>query len=91
VIVVWTKTALTQLADIYDYWNELNPYAATDLYNLLFEAGHSLANIPRRGRLVRNKRYREIVVIRPYAVRYRITKTTVYIIRVRHTARRSSK
>jgi len=90
-IVVWTEAALRQLAEIFDYWDALNPTAAGEIYDRLLEAGNKLARMPHRGRGVSDNRYRELVVIRPYAIRYRADETAVYILRVRHTSRRTTR
>jgi hypothetical protein len=45
----------------------LNP--AADIYDRLLVAGNKLASMPDRSRRVSDTRNREIVVIRPYAIR----------------------
>jgi len=54
----------------------------------LSAAGDSLSFFPDRGRPVRGTGLRELTVVYPYIIRYRITADHVRILRVRHGARR---
>ena len=53
----------------------------------LIAAGNSLGDQPDRGRARRNG-LRELTIISPYIIRYRIEPETIVIVRVRHGARR---
>ncbi len=90
--VIWSPSALREVARIFDYLADFNPRAALEVSTALTEAGDSLAHFPHRGRLVPNTRLRELVTIYPYIVRYRIIRDDeVRILRVRHTARRPTR
>ena len=86
--VVWSESALGHLQSIRTYIQQFNPRAASDVGRALYEAGNSLADFPHRGRPVAGTELRELVSIYPYVIRYRITRDTIRILRVRHTARR---
>jgi plasmid stabilization system protein ParE len=51
-------------------------------------AGDDLARFPFRGRTVPNSEMREITLVRPYIIRYRIEGERVIILGVRHGSRR---
>ncbi len=54
----------------------------------LLEAAESLSEFSDRGRPIDGNR-RELTVIRPYIIRYRVARDAVFILRVRHGARDS--
>jgi toxin ParE1/3/4 len=64
--VVWTEPALVQLLAIRDYIGQFNPRAARHVADGLKRAGDSLANFPRRGRLVPKTDLRELITAYPY-------------------------
>jgi addiction module RelE/StbE family toxin len=84
--VVWTHRALRDLDRIWDYIHQFNPLAAQRMALRLQAAGESLAHFPLRAR--GKVRYRELVVIRPYIIRYRVVGERVEIITIRHGAQR---
>jgi plasmid stabilization system protein ParE len=86
--VIWSPSALRQVARIYDYLVELNPYAARQVVEELIAAGDSLTHFPHRGRLVSNTELRELVSTYPYIIRYRVARDAVRILRLRHSSRR---
>ena len=86
--VIWSPTALREVARIFDYLRDFNPRAAADVAAGLIEAGDSLALFSHQGRPVPNDDLRELVTSYPYIIRYRIGRDTVRILRVRHTSRR---
>lgn len=86
--VVWTATALANLRAIRSYLEEFNPRAAADVAEELITRGNTLVGFPYRGRPVSGNGLRELVTAYPYIIRYRITGGTVFILRIRHTARR---
>lgn len=86
--VIWTRTALSGIASAHQYLMLFNPTAAIRLAEALLAQGLALAHFPHRGRLVPHTQMREIVVIHPYVMRYRIVDGTVVILRIRHAARR---
>jgi plasmid stabilization system protein ParE len=50
----------------------------------LTQAGASLAQFPDRGRAARGRR--ELVIVRPYIIRYRVFSDRVVILAIRHGA-----
>lgn len=84
--VVWTEPALYDLEGIRAYIGQFNPTAAERIASRLREAGNSLNEHADRGRPA--ERYRELTVVHPYVLRYRIAGGQVVILRVRHGKRR---
>jgi plasmid stabilization system protein ParE len=78
---------LRNLRDIRAYISQFAPLAAQRFTHRLVAAVESLADQPDRGRPV-GQRARELVIVAPYVVRYRVTATSVEIIRIRHGAQR---
>lgn len=85
--VVWTGEALAHVEAIRIYIGQFDPAAAQRLAARLIDAGNRLRVFPRRGRSVGDG-FRQLALIRPYLIRYRIEQGTVYIVGVRHGARR---
>jgi plasmid stabilization system protein ParE len=75
------------LEAVREYIEQFNPLAAERVAQRLFAAGESLANFPERGRSI--GRRRELVVVRPYIIRYRVTASRVDILAIRHAAQAS--
>jgi len=69
------------------YIARFRPKAAQRMAKDLYAAAEALAEHPERGNPTRNG-WRELVVIRPYRIVYRLADEAVFILRVRHTARR---
>lgn len=86
--VLWPPSALRDIWRIYDYAAAFNPRAATKLAEALIAAADSLAEFPHRGRPVAGTAMRELVVVRPYIIRYEVRSDEVWIIRIRHGAQR---
>lgn len=89
--VIWSPSALREVALIVNYLWDFNPVAANKVAESLIEAGDRLANFPHRGRPVPATTMRELIATYPYIIRYRITHDEVRILRVRHTSRRPTK
>lgn len=88
-LVIWSPSALREVARAVDYLSDFNPRAAAELGKGLIAAGDSLSHFPHRARRVRNTDMRELVTTYPYIIRYRIVRDEeVRILRVRHTSRR---
>jgi len=86
--VVWSDRALIDFEKIVAYIvRQSRPLAAQRLGQRLMAAGYSLAESPERGRTIRRGR-RELTVVAPYLLRYRIEGDRVVILEVRHGARR---
>lgn len=86
--VVWTIKALREIERIHDYLLAFNPDAATRVVVELREAGSGLINFPLRGRVVPGTALRELVTAFPYVMRYRVSGGQIFILRIRHAARR---
>ena len=86
--VVWSLAAIVDLQEIRGYIGAFNPAAARNTASRLISAGESLVNFPARGRPVPGADLRELVVVYPYIIRYRIDGDEVVILRVRHGRRR---
>jgi plasmid stabilization system protein ParE len=85
--VIWTDEARANLAAIRDYIAQFSPLAAQRFSLKLVAAAEDLTENPDRGRSVGRGR-RELLLIRPYLIRYRVEGETVFILRIRHAARR---
>jgi len=85
--VVWRARALTDIARITAHIAMDNPVAASRIARELVLAGDSLTMFPRRGRPGRLAGTRELPVIAPYIIVYRVSDTDVAtILRVWHAA-----
>ena len=85
--IVWTDEAVSNLESIVDYVAPFNPAAAERLAERLLAVAESLSVFPERGRDAGEGR-REMTIVWPYVLRYRVEGSVVYILRVRHGARR---
>jgi len=85
--IVWSDLALADLAHIRAYIGQFNPAAAQRFAARIIAATDSLTRFPEIGRHIGNGR-RELAIVPPYLIRYRITGARVEIIRVRHGAQR---
>ena len=83
--VVWTLRAKCDVDAIHAWVAGEAPNAADRLKRRLVDATDSLEALPERYRRVGATR--ELVLVRPYVVRYRVTKQAVVILGVRHAAR----
>ncbi len=84
--IVWTAEAADNLEAIVSYIELFNPSAARRMAERLIALADSLAEFPERGRDAGKER-RELTVVPPYILRYRVEKERVVILRVRHGAR----
>ena len=85
--VVWRAKALTDIGRIVRYIALDNPVAAKRAGRELLLGGDSLVMFPRRGRPGRLAGIRELVVMPPYLVVYRVSGSNeVTILRVWHAA-----
>ncbi|MBS0362916.1 MAG: type II toxin-antitoxin system RelE/ParE family toxin [Proteobacteria bacterium] len=85
--IVWSLRARRDLESIRAYIGQFAPLAAQRFALKLVAAVESLAQQPERGRQ-RHRQVRELVIIRPYIVRYRLEDGRVVVLRIRHGARR---
>jgi len=86
--VVWTREALANVEAIRIYIGQFDPAAAQRSAARIIETGNRLRVFPYRGRSVGNG-FRQLALIRPYLIRYRVEASIVYIVGVRHGARRA--
>ena len=85
--VVWTDRALADVEAITAYIGQFSPIASRNMASGLLAAGDDLELFPLRGRAISANR-RELTVISPYLIRYRIVGDRVLILEVRYGARR---
>jgi len=89
--VVWRAKALADVSRIVRYIATDNPVAAKRVGRELLLAGDSLVIFPRRGRPGREAGTRELVVMPPYLIVYRVSGADlVTILRVWHAAQNRS-
>jgi toxin ParE1/3/4 len=84
--IVWTEEAIEHLEAIAAYVSVYDRAAAERLAQRLVELADSLAEFPDRGRDAGDDR-REMTVVWPYVLRYRVEQELVVILRIRHGAR----
>ena len=85
--VVWRAKALADVGRIIRYIAADNPVAAKRVGREILLAGDSLVMFPRRGRPGRQAGTRELVVMPPYLIVYRVSSTdAVTVLRVWHAA-----
>lgn len=84
--VVWSVRSRRDLEGIRAYVGQVRPIAAQRLALRLIAAVETLAKHPDRGRPAGDAR--ELVVIAPYVVRYRVKGAIVQVIRIKHGAER---
>ena len=84
--VRWTPRAVGDLDAIHEHIANDRPMVAKRMKARLVEAADSLGLFPERGREAGASR--ELVVVNPYVIRYRIRPEAVVILRVKHGAQR---
>ena len=85
--VIWRAKALADVGRIVRYIATDNPVAARQVGRELLLAGDSLVMFPRRGRPGRQVGTRELVVVPPYIIVYRLKdEDVVTILRIWHGA-----
>lgn len=85
--VVWRPDALDDLDGIAAYIEQFNPSAADRTYARLLQLGDSLRTSPNRGRPAAGNT-RQLVSVRPYNLTYAVEGDEVYILHIRHSARK---
>jgi toxin ParE1/3/4 len=85
--IVWSQRSRRDLNGIHAYIGQFAPLAAQRFAARLIAAVEALAQHPERGVSVKG-RVRELLVIAPYRIRYRVVDDAVQIIRIRHGAQR---
>jgi addiction module RelE/StbE family toxin len=84
--VLYSDTALQNLEAIRAYIAQDSVSEAGRMVGRLLTACRSLADLPDRGRAGRRST-RELTVVRPYVIVYRVTPDAIRIERVIHSAR----
>ena len=84
--IVWTDEAIAHLEAIVAYIAAFNPAAADRLGGRLIEVANGLAEFSDRGRNA-PAGTREMTIVWPYVLRYRVEAERVVILRIRHGAR----
>ena len=84
--IVWTAEAVDNLDAIVEYIEAFHAPAAVRMARRLIALADSLAEFPDRGRDAGDGR-REMTIVLPYILRYRVEQNQVVILRVRHGAR----
>lgn len=79
--IVWSDDALDDVERIHLYIRERNPIAARQVAERLFAAAASLSDFPHRGP-GSTAGFRELVIVRPYVLVYRVQPEGVRIVRV---------
>jgi toxin ParE1/3/4 len=83
----WTPLALQDQAEIIDHLAEDSPLAALEQGDEIEQQVERLLDYPQLGRSGRVRGTRELVINRtPYVVAYRVTATTITVLRVLHGA-----
>jgi toxin ParE1/3/4 len=86
--LVWTRRAISDLAEIRCYIARDNPAGAHRVARHIKRTVAQLADLPRLGRPGREPGTRELVISRtPYIVAYRVDDASVTVLAVVHGAR----
>lgn len=84
----WSRLALADRDEIFDYIEADNPRAAIAMDQLISERTQLLMDFPESGRVGRIEGTRELVIIRtPYVAAYRVLEGAIRILRILHGAR----
>jgi addiction module RelE/StbE family toxin len=83
--VIFSPAAVADIVHIRSYIGRFNPTAARRMADRIIATALSLSQFPERGRPIGDNR-RELSIVPPYVIRYRVVGKTVQIIRVWHGA-----
>lgn len=84
----WSKAAITDLADVYNYIEKERPTRALRVAMVILEQVESLQANPLRGRAGRVEGTHELVIGQyPYIIPYRIHGDEIHLLRVMHDRR----
>ncbi|MBW6527104.1 type II toxin-antitoxin system RelE/ParE family toxin [Sphingomonas sp. RHCKR7] len=87
--VIRSAAALAEVDQIVAYIELFDRAAAERLKQRLHRVADSLSDFPKRGRPMRDGS-RELATVPPYLLRYDVAGDMVYVLSVRHGARRPS-
>jgi plasmid stabilization system protein ParE len=85
--IIWTDEAATNLEEIIQHIAQFDSQAAMRLAGQAKALADSLAEHSERGRRISRGR-RQLTLLAPYLMRDRVAADTVYILNIRHGARR---
>lgn len=85
--VKWTRAALADLTRLHDFLAGVNPSAAARVVQSLTRAPGRLLSTPRLGEPLPQFAPREVrrLLVGQYELRYELTATTLYVLRLWHT------
>ena len=95
--IIWSKDALDQLEDIhfYIFFESKSITIADKVVNTIFDSTDILKTQPEIYNLDKQKINNDgsfrVYSVYDYAISYQITNDSIYILRVRHNARKSKK
>jgi plasmid stabilization system protein ParE len=95
--IIWSKDALDQLEDIhfYIFFESKSITIADKVVNTIFDSTDILKTQPEIYKLDKQKINNDgsfrVYSVYDYAISYQITNDSIYILRVRHNARKSKK
>jgi len=83
----WTSKALSDLARLHDFMAPVNQPAAARTVQALAAAPSALLANPRIGERIEEFEPREVrrILVGHYEMRYELTETTIYVLRLWHT------
>jgi len=84
--IIWSPLAVEKAAEIAEYISRDNPTAAKNWVDTVFSKVEQLKSFPESGRIVpeiNNKDFRELIYGN-YRIIYRVEKTQVSILTIRH-------
>jgi len=84
--VVFTRRALRDLTNIRAYIADDNPRAASQVAVEIIAACDRLEQLPERGRPGRRRGTRELTIVWPYVIVYRMNREDVEILAIWHGA-----
>jgi toxin ParE1/3/4 len=84
--IIWSDEAIDNFDAIVSYISAVNPAAAARIAERLLALADSLAEFPDRGRLG-PAGTREMTIVPPYIVRYKVYEERVSILQIWHGAR----
>lgn len=95
--IIWSTDALNQLEDIhfYIFFESKSLTIADKVINTIFESTEILKTQPEIYKLDKQRTNNDgtfrVYSVYEYSISYKITVDTIYILRVRHNARKSKK
>jgi len=85
--IIWSNHSLEDLARLHAFLSPVNPLAAADVFEMLATAPDILQSQPRIGAPLNEFLPREVrfLIVGDYEIRYEVTQTEVWILRLWHT------